>query len=93
MSNTSNLSIPKVDSIKAKGRKRAKKRDESNAWVRRTFMIPRPTDDRLRDLAYGRKTSVQQILEEMADEWLSRQNEPGFYPDGFEQITKRATLG
>jgi hypothetical protein len=64
----------------------------NTAWVRRTFMIPRPTDDRLREMAFVRKVSVQKLLEEALDQWLTKKNEPGFYPEGWGDVTKRAKI-
>jgi hypothetical protein len=64
----------------------------NTAWVRHTFMIPRPTHDRLREMAFVKKVSVQKLLEEMADSWLKRKNEPGFYPEGWAGVTKRAKI-
>jgi hypothetical protein len=64
----------------------------NTAWVRSTFMVPRPTHDRLREMAFVKKVSVQKLYQEMADAWLKLNNEPGFYPEGWRDVTKRAKI-
>ncbi len=50
-----------------------------------TVRIPRPTAERLQLIALERKTTLQQIFAVALDEWLRRENEGTFYPDGWEQ--------
>ena len=61
--------------LAAKTRGKPEKRNASM-----TFFIPRPTHERMRAIALGRNTSLQQLVAEAVDEWLAKRGEPPFEP-------------
>jgi hypothetical protein len=88
------VSIPSASEMQAKSTVKAKKKGNLNKpWVSATFYIPRPTHKRLRDHASTYDTTIQQILEEALDMWLALNNEPPFYPEGWQDtVGKKDTL-
>jgi hypothetical protein len=54
-----------------------------------TFRIPRPTAERLIEVAKQRETSLQGLMEEAMDRWMRSENEGVFFPDGWDPETGR----
>jgi hypothetical protein len=53
-----------------------------------TLRIPRPTAERMQQIAFDRKTTMQRIMALALDEWLRKENEGTFYPDGWDEDSK-----
>jgi predicted DNA-binding ribbon-helix-helix protein len=43
-----------------------------------TFYMSPATHTRMKEMATGRKTSLQQLVAEAVDEWFARQSEPAY---------------
>lgn len=88
---TPTVAIPSANIVR--GPEKAKKRGNTNKMhVSATFYIPRPTHKHLKDIMNANDTSLQQILVEALDMWLAKRGSPSFYPEGWNEIGKKATL-
>jgi hypothetical protein len=56
----------------------AKQRVKGKDKVGMTFFMSPATHARMREIAFARQTSLQQIVAQAVDEWLAKEGEPPF---------------
>ena len=59
-------------------------RKEGSKFYPMTFRIPRQTADRLSQIAFERKTSLQALVAEAVDRWMRDERQGTFLPEGWE---------